>query len=74
MAGIARAAADAKNEKTPAAFADGGQFAGALFNGGLVELRRDLLDFGQKFFCKAHDDFDCSSVSNSAKPAGEPIS
>jgi hypothetical protein len=33
-----------------------------------------LLDFGEKFFGKAHGDFDCNIVSNSAKPAGEPIS
>ena len=74
MAGVGRAAADAEDEQPSAAFAHAGQFVGAFFNRVGVQLRRDLLDLGQKLFCKAHGDFDCSSVSSSAKPAGEPIS
>ena len=54
MAGVARAAADTEDEQAAAAFADGGKFVRAFFNGGFVELRRDLLDFGEKLFGKAH--------------------
>ena len=74
MTGIARAAANAEDEQPSTALADGSEFVRTFFNRVRVELRGDLLDFRQKFFCKAHVGFDCNSVSNSAKPAGEPIS
>jgi len=54
VAGVAGAAADAEDEQATAALADGGEFFGAFFDGGLIELRRDLLDLGKKLFGKAH--------------------
>src|ERR1035437_7250279 len=74
MCGVASTAANANNEQPSAARLDGSEFGGAFLNGGFVELRRDLLDFSQKLFGKAHGDFDCSNDSSSAKPAGETIS
>ena len=57
MAGIARAAPDAENEQPSATLTNGGQFAGAFLNRCFVELRRNLLDFRQKLFGKAHGDW-----------------
>ena len=74
MTSIACAAADAEDEQTSAAITDGREFVGAFFNGRFVELRRDLLDLGEELFRKAHVFLDCSNASNSAKPAGDPIS
>ena len=74
VAGIAGAAADAENEQPPAAFAHAREFIGAFFNGIGVQLGGDLLDFVEKLLGETHNDFDCSSDSSSAKPAGDPIS
>src|SRR5579859_984789 len=74
MTRVARAAANPKDEQPPAALPHACQFIGGLFNGVNVQLRDNLLDFIKELFGKAHGDFDCSSDSSSAKPAGEPIS
>ena len=50
MTAIGGAATDAENEETSAMFADGGEFARTFFYGGFIQLRRDLLDFGEKVY------------------------
>ena len=57
MTGVAGTAADTEDEKTAATIANGGEFVRTFFNGSFVELRRDLLDLGEKLFRETHSLF-----------------
>ena len=54
VAGVGRAAADAEDEKPPAALAHTGEFIGAFFDPGFVQLFDDLPDLVEKLPGECH--------------------